>query len=54
MRSETRFALILWIILLIVGTAGGLERGSLSICGFFIIIGIELLAIVALLPRKRS
>ena len=53
MRDETRFGLVLWIFLLMVGTCGGYEQNTLSTGTFFVLIGIELLVIVALLPRQK-
>lgn len=54
MQDETRFGLILWVVLLLIGTCGGFEQNTLTTNEFFIIIGIELLAIVALLPHKKK
>ena len=54
MRDETRFGIILWTILLMIGTCGGLEQATLSTGTFFVLIGVELLVIVALLPHKQK
>ncbi len=54
MRDETRFGLILWVVLLLIGTCGGFEQNTLSTGTFFVLIGIELLVIVALLPHKKK
>ena len=56
MRDETRFGWILWTILFMIGTCGGLEQNTLSMRSFFLLIGAELLIIVALLhkPKGRS
>ena len=53
MRDETRFGLILWTILLMIGTCGGLEQNTINFAQFFIIVIIELVVILALLPKKR-
>ena len=54
MRDDTRFGIILWVILIMIGTCGGLEQNALSTRSFFLLIGIELVIILALLPRKRK
>ena len=54
MRDKTRFGLILWIFLLLIGTAGGFEQNTLSTGAFFVLIGIELVVILALLPHKKK
>ena len=54
MRDETRFGLILWIILLMMGTCGGLEQNTINFTQFFIIVIIELVVMLALLPHKKK
>lgn len=54
MRNETRFGCILWVFLFMLGTCGGLERATLNFVQFYMLIGIELLVIVALLPHKKK
>lgn len=54
MRDETRFALILWVFLFMVGTCGGLEQNTLTPGEFCILVGIELVTILALLPKSKK